>query len=169
MLLPDLLKNRITDITADDLRALGVRGLMLDVDNTLAIHGSQELDPAVEDWLRRMGEAGIGLTVVSNALPRRVAPFARRIGLEHVAFSCKPLPFGYLRGVKRLGLPRKACAIVGDQTFTDVIGGKLCRVRTIQLYPIRRERNAVARVKRWLEGHILKGYYRKHGGTPPNE
>ncbi|MCI8553915.1 MAG: YqeG family HAD IIIA-type phosphatase [Clostridiales bacterium] len=167
MLLPDLLKNRITDITASDLRALGVKGLLLDVDNTLALHGSQVLDPAVEEWLQRMKEEGIALTVVSNAFPRRVAPFAGRIGLEYVAFSCKPLPFGYRRGIKRLGLSRKECAIVGDQTFTDVLGGKLCGVHTIQLYPIRRERDPIARLKRRLEGRILKDYERRHSEQPP--
>ena len=52
LLYPELLRNRITDITLEDLRALGVKGLLLDVDNTLALHGSQVLDPAVEDFYR---------------------------------------------------------------------------------------------------------------------
>ena len=48
----------MTSITAEDLRALGVRGLLLDVDNTLTTHGSQALDPAVLAWLRAMEAAG---------------------------------------------------------------------------------------------------------------
>ena len=44
---PTILRKRVTSITAEDLRALGVRGLLLDVDNTLTTHGSQALDPAV--------------------------------------------------------------------------------------------------------------------------
>ena len=68
LLYPELLRNRITDITLEDLRALGVKGLLLDVDNTLALHGSQVLDPAVEDWLQKMRKAGIRLTVVSLSL-----------------------------------------------------------------------------------------------------
>ena len=118
-----MLRNRITDVTLDDLRRLGVKGLLLDVDNTLALHGSQELDPAVEHWLRRMQEAGVRLTVVSNALPRRVAPFAERIGLRHVAFSLQAPALRLLARAHRLALPLRECAIVGDQTFTDVLGG----------------------------------------------
>ena len=48
LLYPTILKNRITDITAQELKERGIRGLLLDVDNTLTRHGSQELDPAVE-------------------------------------------------------------------------------------------------------------------------
>ena len=169
LFLPELLRNRITDVTLDDLRRLGVKGLLLDVDNTLALHGSQELDPAVERWLRRMQEAGVRLTVVSNALPRRVAPFAERIGLRHVAFSCKPLPFAYWRGAHRLGLPLRECAIVGDQTFTDVLGGNVSGVHTIQLLPIKKENNSIARFKRRLEGHILKRYQEESEGKKPDD
>ena len=161
LLYPELLRNRITDITLEDLRALGVKGLLLDVDNTLALHGSQVLDPAVEDWLQKMRKAGIRLTVVSNALPRRVAPFAGRIGLRHVAFSCKPFPLAYWRGARRLALPLRECAIVGDQTFTDILGGNISGVHTIRLIPIQKENNAVARFKRRLEDHVLKRYREK--------
>lgn len=71
LLYPELLRNRITDITLEDLRALGVKGLLLDVDNTLALHGSQVLDPAVEDWLQKIRKAGIRLTVgVQRASPQ---------------------------------------------------------------------------------------------------
>ena len=84
---PDMLKKRITDITMADLRLLGVRGLLLDVDNTLTTHGSQELDPAVQRWLEDMAAQGVRLTVVSNGLPKRVEPFARRIGLRHISLQ----------------------------------------------------------------------------------
>ena len=75
-----------------------------------------------------MQQAGIGLTVVSNALPSRVAPFAEKIGLRYTAFSCKPSPIGFWRGVRRLGLPKRQVAAVGDQVFTDIVGANLCGI-----------------------------------------
>ena len=42
MLKPDLLYSRITELTPEALRKLGVRALLLDVDNTLALHGKPE-------------------------------------------------------------------------------------------------------------------------------
>ena len=91
---PDLYRDRLTAITPGDLDALGVKGLFLDVDNTLTRHRSQYLDPDVEIWLAEMQAAGYALTVVSNSDPGRVRPFAQRIGLRCISFSCKPAPFG---------------------------------------------------------------------------
>ncbi|HIW74160.1 MAG TPA: YqeG family HAD IIIA-type phosphatase [Firmicutes bacterium] len=166
---PDLLKNRITDITMEDLRALGVRGLLLDVDNTLTTHGSQELDPAVRRWLEEMAGRGVALTVVSNGMPRRVEPFAKKLGLRQIAMACKPFPLGFWRGVRRLGLKRRECAAVGDQTFTDIVGSRLAGVRSIQLMPIELERQPTLRFKRMLERRILRRYRRKHGLPDPEE
>ena len=157
---PTVRKHRITDITADDLRALGVRGLLLDVDNTLTRYKSQELDPAVAAWLQRMQQQGIALTVVSNGLPRRGRPFAQKIGLRCIAFACKPSPVGYLRGARRLGLPRRQCAIVGDQMFTDVVGANLCGMRSIMLDPIELEQGKpTIQLKRKCERWMLARRY----------
>ena len=63
---PDLYRDRLTAITPGDLDALGVKGLFLDVDNTLTRHRSQDLDPDGEIWLAEMQAAGYARTVVSN-------------------------------------------------------------------------------------------------------
>ncbi|MBO5929016.1 MAG: YqeG family HAD IIIA-type phosphatase [Clostridia bacterium] len=133
---PTVYKNRVTDITLQDLEQLGVRGLLLDVDNTLTTHGSQELSEDVRRWLETMKQAGIALTVVSNSWEWRVAPFATKLGLRHISLSCKPSPFGFLRGIHRLKLPKRECAAVGDQVFTDILGANLCGITCIQLQPI---------------------------------
>lgn len=136
---PTIYKNRITDITLQELEEWGVRGLILDVDNTLTTHGSQELSRDVQEWLQKMQEAGIRMTVVSNSWEWRVAPFAEKIGLQHTSLSCKPSPFGFWRGVRRLGLPKSQCAAIGDQVFTDIIGANLYGITCIQVMPIELE------------------------------
>ena len=159
---PCLLKNRITDITPDDLHALGVRGLLLDVDNTLTEFHSQELSPEVAAWLREMETAGFGMTIVSNGLPKRVRPFAEKLGLRSIAFACKPSPLGFWRGARRLRLPLSQCAAIGDQTFTDVLGAKLARVKIIQLLPRQLEAgHPTILLKRRLERGILNRYRRR--------
>lgn len=158
---PTLLKNRITELTAEDLNAMSVKALLLDVDNTLTRHHSQELPDDVAAWLDAMKTAGIGLMLVSNSKKPRVEPFAARIGLPFVHTSCKPLPFGFRRASKALGVPLKHCMAVGDQTFTDVLGAKLAGVRVVQLLPIEAEAGWSFRVRRRLEQPILASYHRK--------
>lgn len=157
---PTIRKNRITDITPQDLHALGVKGLLLDVDNTLTRYKSQTLDPAVAGWLRQMQGEGFALTIVSNGLPRRVRPFAQKVGLRCIAFACKPSPLGYWRGARRLGLSCKECAIVGDQMFTDVVGANLCGMHSILLRPIELEQGKpTIQLKRKCERWMLARRY----------
>lgn len=112
-------------------------------------------------WLKDMQAQGIALTIVSNGWPRRVRPFATRVELRSISFACKPSPFGFWRGARRLGLRRRQCAAVGDQVFTDIIGAHLAGVRSIQVLPIEPEPGPLLRFKRWLEGHILRRYQRR--------
>ncbi|MBQ9964425.1 MAG: YqeG family HAD IIIA-type phosphatase [Clostridia bacterium] len=138
-LTPTFYKNRITDITLQDLESRGIRGLLLDVDNTLTTHGSQVLSDDVREWLDRMKAAGIRMTVVSNSWEWRVKPFAEKIGLRHTSLSCKPSPIGFWRGVRRLGLKKSECAAIGDQVFTDIIGANLYGITCVQVMPIEME------------------------------
>ena len=158
---PTVLKNRITDLTLEDLRAMKVRALLLDVDNTLTKHHSQELPDDVAAWLEDMKAAEMALMLVSNSKEPRVAPFAARIDLPFVHTSCKPLPFGFWRASKALGVPRKHCLAIGDQTFTDVLGAKLAGVRVAQLLPIECEAGWSFRLRRRLEQPILASFRRR--------
>ncbi len=158
---PTVYRNRITDITPELLHDMGIRGLLLDVDNTLTTHGSQHLSDEVAAWLRDMQAAGFRMTVVSNSWEWRVAPFAKRIGLRHTSLSCKPLPFGFLRGARRMGLKRKECVAIGDQVFTDILGANLCGVPCIQLQPILPETGKpFLQFRRKIERYLYK---RKEG------
>lgn len=157
---PTMMKNRITDVTAEELHRQGIKGLLLDVDNTLTRYKSQELADDVKDWLRRMQQEGLALTIVSNGLPKRVKPFAGKVGLRCIAFACKPSPLGYFRGARRLGLSRRECAIIGDQMFTDVVGANLCGMRSILLKPIELETGKpTIQLKRKCERWMLNRRY----------
>jgi len=164
LLEPTLLKNRITELSAEELSAMGITTLLLDVDNTLTEHHSQELDEATERWLADMRTAGIRMRLVSNSKKPRVEPFAGRIGLDFEHTSCKPLPFGFLRAMRSLGVRRQECLAVGDQTFTDVIGAKLAGVRVAQLIPIKVEDGWSFRLRRRLEQPILERFRRRQSG-----
>ncbi len=158
---PTVLKDRITDLTAAELEKMGVRALLLDVDNTLTAHHSQELSPAVSDWFVSMREAGIHLIIVSNAKYERIKPFADKLGLPFIHMACKPFPFGFSRAVRLLSMTKRECAAVGDQTFTDALGARLAGVKMIQLLPIEPENKWNFKWRRALEKGILRRFQTK--------
>lgn len=156
ILLPDIKLDRVTDITVELLKKYGIEALILDVDNTLSTHHGEILTDGLPQWLEYMKKNGIGLTVLSNSKEKRVKPFAEKIALDYISLGLKPLPFGYLRAVKKLKKKRKNTAIVGDQIFTDIIGGNCVGVKTVLLTPIKPEDGLSFKIRRKIEKFIFK-------------
>ena len=158
LLKPDIKLHGITDITVELLNKFDIKALLLDVDNTMSTHHGTVLTDGLLDWIADMQQNGIKLMVLSNSKRHRIQPFAARIGLPFISLGCKPLPTGYLRGVRVLGEKRKNVAIVGDQIFTDVLGGSVVGVKTILLTPIKLEDGWSFKVRRNLEKKLYKKY-----------
>lgn len=155
-LCPDIKLDRITEITVELLNKYNIDSLILDVDNTLSTHHGQVLTDGLTEWLDYISGNGIKLIILSNSKEERVKPFAEKINLRYISLGLKPLPFGYLRAVKRLESKRKNTAIVGDQIFTDIIGGNFLRLKTVLLTPIQPEPMLSFRIRRNLEKKIFK-------------
>lgn len=158
LLKPEIKMERVTDITPEILNKYNINSLILDVDNTLSTHHGQILTDGLPEWLKMMKENGIFLTVLSNSKEARVKPFAEKIELEYISLGLKPLPFGFLRAMKKFSLKRKNTAIVGDQIFTDILGGNLVGIRTVLLTPIKLEATYGFRFKRMIERFVIKLY-----------
>lgn len=157
LLKPKYIFNTFLDITPDFLRENNIKALLLDVDNTLTgEHKSKVLRSGAKEWFSLMSENGIGLIVLSNAKKPRAEAFGKSIGLDVVGMSAKPLPFGYLKAAKKLGLKRKSLAMVGDQIFTDTLGANLLGIPSVLVTDITPEKPLSFRIRRGLERKILK-------------
>lgn len=153
---PKFILNNITDITLEFLKENSIKGLLVDVDNTLTIaHANPTLKNGVEVWLENMKDNGIEVIILSNAKKERIKHFAGKVGLDFIGLSLKPLPFNYIKGAKALNLKRKETAIVGDQIFTDILGGKLSGVQTILVTDITPEDKLSFKIRRKIEKKIL--------------
>ena len=154
LFLPTIAVEKVTDITPELIHSMGASAILLDVDNTLAPHGSQIPFFGTVEWTRRMRKAGIKIIIMSNNFKKRVAPFAAKFGLPFISCSLKPLPSTYLRAVARLGVKRGDAVAVGDQIFTDVLGANLAHIKSILLMPRGEEDSLSFSVRRALEKPI---------------
>ena len=115
----------ITEISPEYLLNLGIKGVILDIDNTLIGHNVPLPDEKILSHLRAFENAGLKLCVVSNNRYERVKSFTEKIGVEFfVHDALKPHAYGYNEASKEMGLVSKQIAAVGDQVFTDVWGAK---------------------------------------------
>lgn len=163
LLYPTAMFRRVTEISAAYLRSLGVSALILDADNTLTTHNNPQPADDVMDWLERMRGGGIKLVIVSNNNAQRIRPFARRLGLAYTSGAMKPLTVGFRRTAEKMGLLPEQIAVVGDQIFTDILGGNLFGSPTILVEPMQPEDGPFFRLKRKLEGRILRRYQKRKG------
>lgn len=160
---PSYIFRDVTHISLDFLRQKGIQALVLDVDNTLTAHDSQELRADIAAWLKTMRDGGIRLMLASNNTKARVTPFAQMLELEFTSFCCKPSPRWLLSARKKWGLPRRAIALVGDQIFTDLLAGSLYGVQVFLVRPLYEDIKPTVRFKRKLEKPFLLRYYKKGG------
>ncbi|MFR8530959.1 MAG: YqeG family HAD IIIA-type phosphatase [Anaeromassilibacillus sp.] len=127
LLLPTVAVETLLDVTPELLASMGVDTVLLDVDNTLAYHGSQEPFPGTVEWTHELRSRGFRVMILSNNFAKRVAPFAEKYDLPFLSFSIKPLPIAYFRAIHKLGARREKAVVIGDQVFTDVVGANLSR------------------------------------------
>jgi HAD superfamily phosphatase (TIGR01668 family) len=156
MLGPDRFAPRLHDISLAEIAALGIRGLIIDLDNTLLGFRQTELAAEHLQWIEEAHERGFAMVMLSNNFSERVRGIARQLRIECVPNALKPLPFGFWRAIRHLGMPRKQIAVVGDQLFTDVLGAKLSGgLYTILTEPIESKDFAITMMFRFFERMML--------------
>ena len=115
----------VTHITPALLQQLGVSGLLLDIDGTLMQTRDSMPAKPVLDWMEDMKNAGIILYILSNNKHHhRVKAFAEAVGLPWQHLAKKPGLRGFREAAGKLGLPPEKLAMVGDQTYTDMLGAR---------------------------------------------
>lgn len=152
------LKN-VLAIDEEFLYEHNVSAMVLDMDNTLSMHGNPAAEDGIMDWLEKMRGLGVKMRVVSNNTNKRVAPLAAMLGLPFTANGAKPLTFGVNRAVREMGAKKSETLVIGDQIFTDVMAGNLAGIRTVLVEPFHLEKTWTFRLKRRLESLVFHRDY----------
>lgn len=146
---------KASDITPQKLKELDIKGLILDLDNTLTTHDNPVPTDGILEWLDCMKKNNIRLMIVSNNHPPRVKPFADMLGLDFVSEGRKPLTKGFREASQKMNLPKNQLAAVGDQIYTDVLGANLYGIKMLYVQPIEHEKTNFFKFKRKMEKPFL--------------
>ena len=120
------------------LRAKGVKLVLADLDNTLVPYKVPTPNEDVVAWKQALEAEGIQLFILSNSRkPGRAQRFAEALGVPFQGHSGKPKKKGYLRAMERMGAKPEETIMVGDQIFTDILGGNNAGVTPLLVQPIR--------------------------------
>ena len=161
MIYPDYYCDKVTDITLELLRENGIKGVILDVDNTL-IDFDENLLEGVKSWANHFKENGVKLIILSNSNKvEKVKTVAKALEIEYFYFATKPLKRGFKKAQKQLQLQNAEIAVVGDQIFTDIIGANRSKMFSILVNPISQKDMWMTKIKRPLEEKIIQAYVKK--------
>lgn len=161
MFYPNEYLNSVKDISIDLLKKNNIKGLILDVDNTL-INLDRKMPIGVSDWAKNLKNNGIKICILSNSNKiDKISSVAKIIEVPYIFFGKKPLKSGFLRAKEILKLKNENIAVVGDQIFTDIIGANRCNMFSILVKPIEEKDYLITRIKRPIEKFIIERYQKQ--------
>jgi len=154
---PTYFYRRVTDIDLDVLRERGVDTLLIDIDNTILPRDTGEMAEELTHWSAKLLGEGFKVCLLSNNWHDHVKRIADSLGIAMVPRALKPLPFGFRSGVKLLGSSARKTAVIGDQMFTDILGGNLLGMTTVMVLPLSESDLPHTLFLRKIERRLLAG------------
>ncbi len=156
---PDREYGSVEEIDFEELYREGIRGVMLDIDNTLVPHGAPA-DERICDFFKKLHGLGLETCLVSNNKEPRVKSFAGQVKSPYIFKANKPGRGGYLSAMERMGTEADTTVFVGDQLFTDIWGARRVGVQGFLVSPIHPREEIQIVLKRKLERIVLKAYHK---------
>ncbi|MDH7577848.1 MAG: YqeG family HAD IIIA-type phosphatase [Bacillota bacterium] len=156
LLRPKKIYNSLVEIPLDDLLRTGIRGMIIDLDNTLTEWRNPVISQKTVTWLELAKSMGFQVCFVSNNSTMRVQEVAQKVGVPFVARAQKPRRWSFMCALEIMGTRAEETAVIGDQIFTDVLGGNRAGLYTILVTPISKREFFGTRLVRLLERLILR-------------
>jgi uncharacterized protein len=137
LLQPDLiLEGSILNLTPEMVQRYELKGLVLDVDDTLVPIKVASASTQLRQWVEEIRPL-VSLYLVSNNISEnRIGSIARSLDLPYFLGAAKPSRRKIREALKTMNLPPQQVGMVGDRLFTDVIVGNRLGMFTVFVEPI---------------------------------
>lgn len=137
LLEPDLvLGDSILSLTPEIIQNNNLKGLVLDVDETLVPMSMAHTSDELRQWVETI-RPELALWLVSNNLSQnRISRIAESLSLPYILGARKPSRRKLRQAVDAMQIPVEQVAMVGDRLFTDVLAGNRLGMFTILVEPM---------------------------------
>ncbi|MDR9893132.1 YqeG family HAD IIIA-type phosphatase [Aetokthonos hydrillicola Thurmond2011] len=124
----------LSSIEIDDLLKIGIKGIILDLDNTIVSEDDQYLSPGSEDWIVKAKLEGLKFFLLSNGKRHyRVQYWSSRLYIPAINPAKKPFPKAFRQAITKLGLKPQQVVVIGDGLHTDILGAWFSGCSSIQV------------------------------------
>lgn len=153
---PDFYADSINEVPFENLKKADVKGLIIDLDNTITYWNSDSISDEVLEWFKEIKNLEFCACLLSNNKEDRVAKIANILDVPYVANAGKPRVKSFKNAMDKIGTNKDNTAVIGDQVFTDVLGGNRLELFTVLVVPMGTREFLGTRVVRIIERAILK-------------
>ena len=155
----------ILDIDPDNLREVGKKLVLLDVDNTLVEWRSEDIPETTHAWIDAVKAQGLGICILSNTRhPERLRRLSERLGIKYLTGRFKPSRSMYRQALTDFGVTEDEAIMIGDQLFTDILGANRTGIEAIwvkQMAPVDFAGTKISR----LGEKLIRGRLYRHMAT----
>lgn len=148
---PDYYYKDIFNIDLDLFLKKGYKGIICDIDNTIVPWSEKEIMEEVIEWIQKIKREDFALCLVSNGMDKRVNYFSQELSIPAVGQAVKPRKKSYKRALNILGLKSEITFVIGDQIFTDILGGNRLGLTTVLVDPMSSQEFITTKILRMLE------------------
>ena len=153
--IPNMYKKSILDIDYDKLNDNGIKCLIFDLDNTIALIDENKIPNEVEQLFNKLSKK-FTLVIISNNFKKRIIKFCEPFNAPFVSFAMKPLTFGFNKIKNKYTFEKKEMCMIGDQLMTDILGGNRFGIYTILVDPLGKKDLKITSLNRYLEKKKIK-------------
>ena len=160
LLKPDLIVNgTVFSLPLDQILGHGLKGLILDVDETLLPASSGQVSPELKAWVETLKPQFKLWLVSNNPNFSRIQRIAEDLDLPYYFGAGKPSRRKLRQAMQSMNLRVEELGIVGDRLLTDVLGGNRLGLFTILVQPffsLENDRSCFTRRSFWIRQIELK-------------
>ena len=160
-LCPNIQARSVLELDLNALQNIGIRGVIFDLDNTLVEWKQETLNPEVIALIERFKQNGFKMCILSNALEHRVEAVAHILDIPYVSRAVKPRKSPFRKALEIMGTAPEETAVIGDQLFTDILGGNRMELYTIWTPPLSATEFLSTKAVRKLERMVIKRFRKK--------
>ena len=153
---PDYNLQNIYEINFQELKAMGIKCLMFDLDSTVMVSKSAEFLPKTMEWFDTfLNEFEVAI-ISNNKNKEYISNVAKIAPCRVIGNANKPSPKIMSMYLKDIGINPESAAMVGDRPLTDILAGKLLGCKTILVGSINSSENIPTKIVRAMERSTIK-------------
>lgn len=160
-LIPTYIFNDVIEIKPEFIKSINIKGLLIDLDGTLESSKTIKPSEKILVWLASLESNNIEFAIVSNNNEGRVSEFCKDTNIKFLSEAMKPFKSGIKKGLELLNMRAIDVMMVGDQIFTDVLGGNKMGLKTAYIYSIDLDEKHIAFRHKFEKRYIRRC---KHNG-----